>query len=248
MTAKETAERRMRMFRIALCEDEKVYAETQERLCREILGRMDASFEIAAFCGAEDFLAAFSKGGERYHLILLDIIMDGMNGMELAERIREADKEADVIFLTSSPDFMSRGYDVHALHYLLKPVDEGQLGRLIKQVYEDKYQSQFYMLRSGTHTQAIILNNIIALEVVNRKIEITLTDGKVCVAGKLSALLEELPQGYFIRCHSGYAVNMRHIQEFDRSEIITKVGKRIPISRSYWEDVKSAYLTYMQDR
>jgi DNA-binding LytR/AlgR family response regulator len=236
------------MFRIALCEDEKVYAETQERLCREILGRIDASFEITAFCSAEDFLAAFSKSGERYHLILLDIIMGGMSGMELAQRIRESDKETDIIFLTSNPDFMSKGYDVKALHYLLKPVDAEQLGRLIKQVYEEKYQPQFFMLKTGTQRRAVRIYDIVMLETVNRKVEITLTDGTLYTSGKLSELLDELPPGHLIRCHSGYAVNMRHIQEFDRSEVVTKDGKRVPISRSYWDAVKSAYLTYMQDR
>jgi DNA-binding LytR/AlgR family response regulator len=126
------------MFRIALCEDEKIYAETQERLCREILDKMNASYEISVFGSAEDFLAAFSKRGDRCHLILLDLIMGGISGMELARRIRESDKETDIIFLTSNPEFMSKGYDVKALHYLLKPVDAEQLGRLIKTVYEGR--------------------------------------------------------------------------------------------------------------
>jgi DNA-binding LytR/AlgR family response regulator len=236
------------MFRIALCEDEKIYAETQERLCREILDRMNAPYEISVFGSAEDFLAAFSERGDRYHLILLDIIMGGISGMELARRIRESDKETDIIFLTSNPGFMSKGYDVKALHYLLKPAEAEQLGRLIKTVFEEKYQPQFFLLRTGTHTQALIVSDMIALEVVNRKVEITLADRTLYASGKLSDLLDKLPPGHFIRSHSGFAVNMRHIQEFDRAEIIMRGGKRVPVSRSYWEAVKSAYLTYMQNR
>jgi DNA-binding LytR/AlgR family response regulator len=236
------------MFQIALCEDEAIFAETQSRLCREILGSMNTACEITVFENAEDFLSAFSAGGKSWHLILMDIFMGEMSGLDLARKIRETDEETEIVFLTSYTDFMAQGYEVRALQYLIKPIKAESLGRLIKKVYEDKYQSQYYVLKSRTLTQGIRIKDIIALEMTGRQVKIIMTDGTAYYSGKLTELLDELPQNQLFRCHSGFAVNMRHIQQFDRSKIAMKNGMEIPISRTYSDAVKTIYLKYMQYR
>ena len=209
---------------------------------------MNAPCDITGFQNTGDFLSAFSDGTKRYHLILLDIYMEGMSGLELAKKIRETDKETDIIFLTSSPDFMLDGYDVHALHYLLKPVNTERLGQLIRQVYEEKYQPRYYMLKSGETNRPVDVKDIIALETVGRKVEITTTDGILYCSCKLADLLDDIRMNHLRRCHQAYAVNISQVQEFTRSDIIMKNKKRVPISRPYLNEVKTAFLMYIQDR
>jgi len=162
------------MYQVALCEDEKIFSETEEKVCREVLEKLNIEYNITTFETSKGFLAAFSGEEKRYDLVLLDIVMDGMNGMELARTIRESDQKAVIIFITSSREFVFEGYNVNALHYLMKPVDAGLLERLITKAYNDKFQNSFYILKSGSQTRRIPVKDIIALEIVGRKVEITL--------------------------------------------------------------------------
>ena len=208
------------LYRIALCEDERIFSETQEQICREILKKQNIEYSIDVFESSEDFIAAFSHGGQRYDLILLDIVMSGINGMELAEKIRETDGEAEIVFITSSGEYAIKGYDVGALHYLMKPVDAAVLERLITKTYKDKFQNEYIILKIGAHSQRIQINDIISLETVGRKVEITLSDRIIHYSGKLTELLNELPPDIFVRCHQAFAVNIRNIQELNRSDAI----------------------------
>ena len=235
------------MYQIALCEDEEVFSEAQEKICRKILEKLNIEHRITVFDSGGKFLTAFSKERKRYDLILLDIIMDEMSGMELARTIRESDKETGIIFITSSREHVFEGYDVNALHYLVKPVDEAMLERLIKKAYEDKFQNIFFVLKSGAQNQRILVKDIIALETVGRRVEITLPDRTLHYSGKLTELLDELPKDCFIRCHQAFAVKLSNIRELSRSNAIAVNGKIIPISRAYLKDVQTAFLMNMQE-
>ncbi|MDR1704724.1 MAG: response regulator [Clostridiales bacterium] len=231
------------LFQIALCEDEKIFAETQEQFCRETLDAMNIEYGISVFENAQGFLGAFLDEGKRYDLILLDIVMDGMNGVELARKIRESDSGAAIIFLTSSPDYMAAGYEVGAFRYLQKENYRQTLGDLLKKVYEDKYQALCLILQSGATTRRIEIKSIIALEAAARKVDIHTADGGLFhYNGSLTGLLDTLPKGHFIRCHEAFAVNINNMRELNNREFLAQNGKRIPVSRSHMNNAKSAFL------
>jgi DNA-binding LytR/AlgR family response regulator len=174
--------------------------------------------------------------------------MGEMNGMELAQKIRETDTGCEIIFLTSSPNFVYEGYEVGAFRYLQKRKDEDALKSLIKKVYEDKFRPHYLIIKSGAHIQSVAIKDISLLETTGKKVEITAAGGPFYYTGLLAELLEELPKGGFIRCHQAYAVNMAYVSEADRSEITMKNGKTISISRPYVNDVTAAYLNYLMEQ
>ena len=231
------------MYRIALCENEEVFAAEQQKLCRDIFVKMNIEYELAAFQSAEEFLDEFNnKERERFDLLILDIMMDGMDGIKLAHKIREADKNATIIFLTSHRDFALQGYDVNALHYLIKPVDAEVLERLIKSAYNEKFQENYLVIKIGTQHLRIPVDNIICLETTGRRVEITLLDKTVRYSGKLSDLLQELPKDRFVRCHQAFAVNVKNIRELGKQDAITISGNKIPVSRTYMNDIKKVFV------
>ena len=234
------------MFRIALCEDERVFSETQEKTCRRILEKLDIIHSISVFDSGEGFFEAFSQGC-RFDLIFLDIVMDGMSGMELAKKIRESDRETEIVFITSSREHAIEGYEVGALRYLMKPPDAGELERLIAGIYEDKFRGQYIVLASGARSERIAIKDIISLETVGRKVEIVLTDRTLYYSGKLEGLLSGLPKGRFIRCHQAFALNIDNIRELTRTDAIAVNGKVIPISRPNVKAVQGAFLMNMQE-
>lgn len=236
----------MRLYTVAICEDESVFRNSQEKICRAIFEKLNIEYHISLFASGREFYAAFSKG-TRYDLILLDIIMDEINGVELARKIREHDSDAAIIFITSNADFALQGYDVKALHYLMKPVDEAVLERLIALDYRHRFQSHFLVFKSGAQTLRIPVRDVVCLETVGRRVEVTLVNGTHYYSGKLTELLAELPRGSFVRCHQAFAVNIRNIRELARQDAVTVTGKTIPVSRTFMKDVQQAFLRQMQD-
>ena len=232
------------MYTVAICEDEVVFRDEQESICRSIFEKLNLEYHISVFNSGTDFWDIFLTG-KRYDLILLDIIMDETNGMELAQRIREFDGDVAIVFITSNPGFALHGYDVNALHYLMKPLDSDVLERLIKADYRHRFQSHFLVFKSGTKTMRLPVRDIICLETVGRRVAITMPDRTVEYSGKLSDLLDGKEQ--FVRCHKAFAINPRNIQEMTRTDAIAINGKMIPVSRTHLKDVQKALLRQIRD-
>ncbi len=235
------------LYSIAICDDEKVFCNENEKICRGILDKLKIEYHIRAYGNAMDIWTALSHGQERYDLMLLDIMMDEMDGMELARKIRKLGSNAAIIFITSNPDYALKGYDVQALHYLLKPLDNSVLEQLIAADYRKRFQNNYLLFKSGTQNLRIPVERIISLETVGRRVEITMQEGTRYCSGKLSEVLEKLPQEQFIRCHQAFAVNMGSVRELTRQTAIAVNGKEIPVSRTYSKDVQRAFLRQMRD-
>jgi DNA-binding LytR/AlgR family response regulator len=229
------------MYRVALCEDERVFSEAQEKICRGILEKLNIGHSISVFENSAAFWSAFSNGA-RYDLMLLDIVMGETDGLELARKIRGHDGDAAIVFITSSPEYAVQGYDVNALHYLMKPLDGEKLEKTIASDYERRFRRQSLIFKSGTQNLRIPVNDVICLESADRRVVITLPDGTADCSGKLSEMLESLPKDTFIRCHVGYIINLKMIKKLTRTEAVAVNGKVIPISRAYSQAVQQAFL------
>jgi DNA-binding LytR/AlgR family response regulator len=163
----------------------------------------------------------------------------------LAQKIREHDGDAAIVFITSHPGFALQGYDVNALHYLMKPLESDVLERLIKDDYRRRFQCNFLVFKSGTQTLRLPIRDIICLETVDRRVAVTMPDRTVEYSGKLSELIDGKEQ--FVRCHKAFAINPRNIRELTRTDAIAMNGKKIPVSRTYLKDVQKALLRQIRD-
>lgn len=231
----------MHLYRVAICEDEAVFLREQETVCRGICDRLKMEYEITVFETGVDFMAAYA-GGARFDLLLLDIVMDELSGMELARKLRGLGDDAAIVFITSNPDFAIQGYDVGALHYLMKPLDGEALGKVIAADYRRRFSLNYLLVKSGAQTLRLPLSDIIDLETVGRRVKITTLHGEAETTTKLTQLLEHLPKEQFCRCHVGYVVHLSHIQTLSRTEAVTVTGKVIPVSRAYLKEVEKAFL------
>ena len=232
------------MYKVAICEDEAVFRDEQESICCGILEKLNFEYHISVFSSGTVFWDAFLTG-KRYDLILLDIIMEETNGMELAQRIREHDGDAAIVFITSNPGFALQGYGVNALHYLMKPLDGDVLERLIKSDYRRRFQCNFLVFKSGTQTLRLPIRDVICFETVGRRVAITTPGKTIEYSGKLSDLLDGKEQ--FIRCHKAFAINPCNIRQLTRTDAIATNGKMIPVSRTYIKDVQKALLRQIRD-
>lgn len=234
------------MYRVALCEDEEIFSDNLNTICNNILNKFCTGYVINVFNNSTDLLNSILNA-EQYDMLLLDIIMDGINGIELARKIRELDENVSIIFITSSQHYTLQGYDVNALNYLIKPVNKDKLESLIMKDYHNKFLVSYIILESNLGKQRTPINSIIFLEIVGRKVEVTLTNGKAYYSGKLSQILEDLPKDMFVRCHQAFAINIANISYITSHDAVAVNGSIIPISRTFSKDVKKAFSRQLRD-
>lgn len=234
------------MYRIALCEDEQVFSNEQEKICRNILEKLNIKYSLDVFESSSGFLNAFLNQQKRFDLMLLDIVMDKPDGMELAHIIRQSDRDGAIVFITANPDFALQGYDVRALHYLIKPVNPIILERLIRSDYNSRFKNSVIVFETKGQKHRIYANDIVYLETTGRKVTIYLTEAELYYPGKLTQLLDELPKNQFVRCHQAFAININKIRELTRQEAISLNGKKIPVSRTYVKNVQMAFMKHLR--
>lgn len=163
---------------IAVCDD---HAGELETLVRQLeLWQQDRAFPLRfkAFCSAAEMLSAAEK--ERFTLYLLDVIMPGTSGLDAAREIRSFDTTADIVFLTSSPDFAYESYGVQALDYLLKPVRSALLFPILDRLaLREQKPQEGLTLKNGSSFVRVLFSQLSFVEVNGKHLYFNMTDGSV---------------------------------------------------------------------
>ena len=226
---------------IALVDDDQNQLELLYKVIAEELSLIPNT-RIKTFPSAEDFLAIWKAGG--FDLIILDIFMSGMTGVELARTIRETDETVKLVFCTSSNEFASESYEVNAQYYLHKPITESSILAMLKRMNIDRIEESRKITLPGG--DALAARNIIHTEYHNHIIYIYQKDGKVTKSrmsqSELEALL--LPFGYFCSPSKGIIVNFHEVEDFSDNTLTVSSGAILPISRRKTKDVKDAFAKF----
>lgn len=229
------------MITIAICDDDN----SQISALKKMLTEWNSCTVISEYNSAEQFL--FNYPDTSCDLLLLDIEMGDMNGMELAGKLRDSGDMLPIIFITGFSEHIGDGYDVEALHYLLKPVDKKKLFQVLDRYACRHKLDNKIILPSGDESVLIASDDIVYLEAFGKKTQVTLNDGKeiICTCG-LGAVSEKLGQG-FVSCHRSYVVNLGFISSVSKNEITIDNGEKIPISRRLYDSVNRAFIDYYKE-
>lgn len=181
-----------------------------------------------------------------YDIILLDVVMPLVNGIEVAREIRGHDKNVKIVFLTTSPEFALESYSVKASNYLLKPIDVLKLTECLSELIEEiKASEKCLYLKGGDALHKVELAKIEYAESQNKYVVFQLSDGRrIKTAEPLyeyERLLASEPR--FFKCHRSYIVNIELIDTYNPKEIIMRSGARIPISRNCAKDFENTYFS-----
>lgn len=207
----------------------------------------DASFQISTYTNGEAFLSDCCDLNIIYDIVFLDIYMPGLNGIELAGKIRSNMKDTKIIFISSSNEHYPEAYDVFAFNYILKPLNPGKLNRILDQALADitgerrkqisfSYKSINYRIYCRDILYIESRDKIICFHMINKTI-------LQCYA-KLDEILKQLPEESFIRCHQSFAVNIFHVTEM--GENYFRIAQTaISISRKNNKAVKDKYFSYL---
>ena len=235
------------MIKIALCDDDI----SDLNLIHELLDqyRREQKIEIhtTTFQSPLDLLTEIERG-TRFDILLLDILMPGLNGIDTAAEIRSHNEDVKIIFLTSSSEFAVQSYSVHAYFYQLKPIMKEHFFHLMDSVLAvcSSEQNSSLILRCKSGITRITPRQLEYCEVIHRTLMIHLTSGKVLESiGSLDDLSRQLtPYGNFLRPHRSYLVNLEHVQHLSYRAITMACLVEIPIPRGKYNDIKTAFMDY----
>ncbi len=231
------------MYRIALVDDEKIFTNQIEEYIRQYQAENSAEFQVSVFHSSTEFIASFQK---EYDLILLDVEMPELNGMELAHKIREVDEQVVLMFITNMAQYAIHGYSVGALDFVTKPINyytfAMKLTRALKRV--PKKESTSILLTMADGVKRIDIKQIYYLEVQNRLLHYHTEEGEFVVRGSLQAAEERLSGHPFEKCNHWYLVNLMHVKEV-RKNIVVVGSHELEISRRNKTSFLKALTDYM---
>ena len=235
------------MIKIAFCDDDSAVLSDLHRLLALYRAEKNMEIDDDSFHSPLDLIAEIEQG-TRFDILFLDVLMPGENGIDAAAEIRNYDKNAKIIFLTSSSEFAVQSYTVNAFYYQLKPICTENFFRLMDSVLSQckKEQASSLILHSKTGITRIKPAQLEYCEVIHRTLFIHLTSGKVleCI-GSLDELAKQLvPYGSFLRPHRSYLVNLEYIQNLSYRAITMSCLAEIPIPRGKYNEIKNAFLEY----
>ncbi len=183
-----------------------------------------------------------------YELLLLDMLMPGVNGIQAAREIREFNSQIKIVFLTSSPEYAVESYSVQAHHYLLKPVSEEKLFPILDRLLDDfKKPEDALRIKTQSNMFNLPYRKIEYIEVIAKKLYFYLTDGGTReVTGSLADFEQDLlKRPCFMKVHRSYLVNLQWVQELRQGELVTASGQRVPVSRAAYPHVRTAYTQFL---
>lgn len=228
---------------IAVCDDSLEELSRISSLMEDYRREQDGSVTYEAFHSALELLETMKI--RQFDLLLLDILMPGLSGMDAAKEIRLSNQEIPIIFLTSSREYAVESYRVGAEDYIIKPARKDEIfPSLDRQLARFTQEEGFLTLKTGSGIVKLLFSQIVYVEVTNRTLLFVLVNGEVREAyGYLSEYEEKLLSApHFFKPHRSYLINLRQVTELDKNGLATTVGKTVPVSRDALVKAKAAYM------
>ena len=240
-------------IKIAICDDEQAELDYLSLNVRKWAKNNGITVTVLVFANAEEFLKNYKNINP--DIMLLDIQMPGLNGVELAEKIRGEYKNetVQIIFITGYADYMSLGYEVAALHYLIKPVKEDKLFETLNRAMKklNKVEKTVFFSSTDGENIPVLTNNIMYAESFAHYSEIIVLQNskiiKIRVKMSLTEIENTLNDSHFIKCHRSYIVGLKHIKKIVRTDVILDNDLTVPVSRRLYNDVNQAVINFFKE-
>lgn len=231
-------------MKIAICDDDWHMQQTLRLLIDEIYQDLDMLAD--GFTSGEALLAAVQKQSQPYQLILLDIEMRGIDGLETARRVRALLPDCYIIFITSHDEFALTGYEVQAFRYLVKPVQPEKLTEAISAVRAELADQLTLHVEDGPVEALVRARDIFYVEAQDKRVRLVTARETFSDRRGIDEVAALLAQEDFYRVHRSYLINLRYVAFMDGTTVQLVNGDQVPISRLRKKAFKNAFQAYVK--
>ena len=229
-------------YRVAICDDSGEDAEFVRELLEQWANQRQIDIQTEVFPSAESFLFRYAED-KAFDILLLDIEMGAMDGVTMAKRVRQDNEAVQIVFITGYSDYIAEGYEVAALHYLMKPVNRDKLLSVLDRALEKrKQQERCLNLEAYGELVRIPFYEIRYLDVHQNYVTV---HGKrdYTVKRSLGEFEKELDQR-FCRVGRGLIVNLKFIRKVTKTEVHLSDGTVLPLPRGAYEPLNRAIIQH----
>ena len=227
-------------YKIVICDDCPADSSYVSAFVREWAELNGHEIEMTLFDSAEKFLSFYEEGG-RSDLLLLDIEMPGMDGVTLARKLRKYNETMQIVFVTGYSDYISEGYDVSALHYLMKPVKKEKLHEVLSRA-ADRIQKNERMLTLEVSGELVRVpvHEISYLDVSQNYVTVH-AKKEYTVKRALAEFDKELDERFF-RAGRACIINLTMVQRVTKTEVYLTGGIAVPLPRGMDKQISRAII------
>ncbi|PKM54605.1 MAG: hypothetical protein CVV00_07455 [Firmicutes bacterium HGW-Firmicutes-5] len=232
------------MLTFAICEDDLLQQEEMINLIRKM--GFDESLDIKTYRSGEDLIHAYEEE-LRFSVLLLDMKMNELDGIQTANVIRKSDKNGIIIIVTSIIEYAIEGYSIDAYDFILKPIDEEKfykvVGKAVREVH--RRTNKVYKIQTREKTKVIRLSDITYFESNKKKVLVHTKEETYENIESISAVENCLNKDGFVRISRYYLVNVNHIMEIGNTHLTLSSKEELKYSSKYKEILKSEYMKLM---
>ncbi|MCM1062598.1 MAG: LytTR family DNA-binding domain-containing protein [Eubacterium sp.] len=228
-------------MKAAVCDDEKAFHKELSSLVRKYMNVRGAEIYTDFYVNGEELL----KSKKEYDIIFLDYQMEGINGIETAEKLREVNTDSVIIFISAYPAAALDAYEVKTFRFLAKPVDEAKLFKALDDYVKSIDYDNLLLLNTHEGNYKIKTSEIIYLEGDGKYTIIRTKNKSFRIHINLKQLELKLPETKFVRCSKSYVVGFAHISNHNNSEILFDNGEKAKIGAHYVANFKTEFQNYI---
>ena len=230
-----------------ICDDLAADRELLTGFCTLYAGENRLPIATLAFENAGALLQ--SREARSADVLFLDIYMEGALGVDAARILRSKCFRGAIVFTTTSREHYADGFEVEAIHYLLKPVSWAAFCESMRRVHDhSSIKARTMRVTTGRTMVDVDISGLRYVEVYGHKTILHTSKGEIAVGQSLSALEEALGGDPFLRCYRYFIVNMDFVKRVTKDTFLMKDGREIPLSRDGRAAIKNRYLSYVFKR
>jgi len=235
-------------MKLAICDDDSLVLQELSKMLNEYSLQAHSHLEYDVYSCPLELLAQMEQG-THYDILLLDVVMPGINGIQCAKDIRTIDNFVKIIFLTSSSEYAVESYSVSAYQYLLKPLQKEKLFSILGllEMEIEAHTQNVFVFKSQKGITKISLTKLEYCEVSARKLRLHMSNGEEYESNLHMNEMEEFLKAYkmFLKPHRSYLVNMDYIKTLTQTSILMECGTKIPIPKEKHTSIKQIYMEYI---
>lgn len=232
-------------MKIAVCDD----SHMERGHLEEVLGELSSKWilEWDTYTSGEELVEKIDIDSKKYDLFILDIEMQGINGIDLAHELFIKNRKAIFIFVTNYSQYAIQAFDLHVAAYITKPITAERLDKELTKIkpFIREFGKKFTFMSNWTE-YTINCNEILYFEKIGRNLMIQTEQGEFRSNMSLKEVWNQIDEMEFAFTHRSYIVNLSKISKIAEKEVVLDDGVKVPISRSYKEDVRKQHLDFLE--
>lgn len=236
------------MFHIGICEDDLTQQDYLEKCIYRWADLRKQKVQVYKYISAEQLLFDFEDRSD-FELLILDIQLGNMNGMELARKVRQENKTVKIVFLTGLTDYAIEGYEVGAVRYLLKPLKQEVFEKLLDSLRQEMQQEQaesFLFIQNG-YTCRVPYSDIMYVEAEGHYLSLVTEKESYKWKAGFATVVQDFEKHGFFLLKRGLLVNLAYVKRITRTDCMLESGEQLPVSKRRYRELNEAFIDYYRE-